>query len=936
VVVAAIHIAALWVPVRLRDRWLEEWKGELWHELSRARGGSHRRRRIALLGRAMGALRDARSARRIDPAAPRIDREPETTGDRPARTGKSLEFAERCRSSGEGGPVDPQRARRGGLGVDALARDLRLAVRSLRQRPGFTAVAVMVFAVGIGANTTVFSIVDAVLLRPLALPNSENLVQIESRSASGGTSSRVTERVYRAWQESSRAVLAFAAANHSLDTDFYLAGGDEPERIRGARVSSGFFALLGAEAARGRVFAPGDDPVALGRAVILGHGVWTRRFGADPSIVGRTIRLNDEPYEVLGVMPSSFKIDDEAAHLLGGRVAELWVPLDTTVFNDLRTMQMGEPNFDAVFARLDPRYGVARAEAELDAIYARTVAPEQEGEERRAGEVEEPRRTIHLVSLHEAMVEDARPSLRILAGIVGFVLLLVCVNVAGLHLARSGERRREVAVRAALGAGRVPLLRQFLTEGLVLSSVGGALGLLASIWAIDLLAALAPHSVPRLDEVRVDGHAFAFALALAAATGLLSAWPPARTVLRADVAGWLERSRGASPGRGARKLRDALVIVQIALAMVLLAGGGLLLRSFWHLSRVDPGMNVRNVLALDLELPAHVYGGGTRGSSDQEATAAFLAGVVESVGSVAGVQDVAIATSPPFREARDYYTDWRVRYVSERYFPLLEIPIVLGRNFERRDTRGGERVAIINQTLARQAFGDASPLGSKLGEDRPDNPAPVVIGVVADVRHERIDRAPLAAEYRALSQRPDRRVTVLARTAGEPLASAAMVRRAVWSVDPGQPIANLSTLEGYLAASESVSARRFNLQVLGAFGAVGLALAVMGIYGVIAQFVVQRRREIGVRVALGAQSADVLRLVLRQGAWLSMLGALLGFAGALAVTRVLQSLLYEVGSADMLTFIAVAALLVAVSMAATYLPARRALRVDPIVALQVE
>ena len=808
--------------------------------------------------------------------------------------------------------------------MDSLLQDLRYAVRSLMRRPAFAAVVVLTLALGIGANTAIFSVVNAVLLRPLPYADPERLVMAWGRYPEfGRTSTSLPDFVD--WKAGATSFAQMAALHNSV---FNLTGDGEPEQLTADRVSANFFPTLGVRPQLGRTFLPeeekvgGDDDV-----VVLSHAFWQRRFGGDPRIVGREVTLSGRPFTVIGVAPRDFRFL---------RDVDVWAPARLDTAGNRRAEYL------TVFGRLKPGVTVQQAGAELAGVVKRLGEqyPETNG-------------TIQseVIGMKDDLVGDVRPALLVFTGAVGLVLLIACANVANLLLARAAAREREVAVRIALGAGSGRLVRQLLTESVVLSVIGGAAGLVLASLAVSSLRASGTEILPRLGEVRVDVVVALFALLLAVVTGLLFGLAPALR-LRGGSGGALhdalhdalrEGARGAGGGAVTR-LRNALVLGEVAVAVVLLVGAGLLIRSFDKLNRVDPGFNPRGVLTYGVILPRARYG-------DVAAVPAVYDRLLERTRQIPGVRHAAVSTTLPM-EGTGYWTfniegkqaveggpgqDLQPFDVSPEYFRALGIPLRSGRLIEPTDAPGAPRVAVVNEELVKRYFAGKDPIGARITYGNPEDTAAVwwtVVGVVGTVAQEGLKAKPYAQMYRPIAQAPSRGLWVSMRTAGDPLAAATAARAALKAVDAELPLNDMQTMEQRVA--DSLAQPRVSVTLLSVFAAVALALAAVGIYGVVSYAVAQRTREIGIRMALGAKAGDVLRLVVRQGMLPAVAGLALGLAGALAATRAMASLLYGVEAADPMTFALVAVFLAAVALVATYVPARRATRVAPTEALRYE
>jgi predicted permease len=811
--------------------------------------------------------------------------------------------------------------------MDTLRQNVRFALRSLRKSPALTLSVVLTLALCIGAVTAIFSVVYAVLFRPLPFADPEAILLVR-------TTWKEQENSFSAgnWWDVKRQATSFSHFVPGHGESFNLSGSDSPENVDGARVGAEFFSLLGVAPALGRAFRPEDDaPGSAGQVVILSDGLWRRRFGADRSVVGREIRLDGRPHTVIGVMPPAlaYTLWDE----------ELWVP---TGFTPER-LAMHDEHYLVVLARLAP--GVTREQGaqELDGL-ARWLRESHPRENQERG--------IVMTPLVEEIVGDYRPRLFVLLGAVGFVLLIACANVANLLLARGAARGRETAIRAAVGAGRRHLLGQALTESLVLALAGGALGLLVAYWGVAAIAAFGPEDVPRLDQARVDGPVLGFVLGLTLLTGLTFGLAPAlRTAARNPHEALKEGGRSAGRAGSRDRLRSLLVVAEIALALVLVTGAGLLVRSAVALNRVDPGFDPRGVIAGRVSLPAASY------ESPAQVTAAF-ARIAERVAAVPGVEASALVSAAPLEggntnglvpegRALDLASaiNSAMRLVTPDYFSTMRIRLVRGRRFTEQDRAGAPLVMVINETLAREAFPGQDPIGKRIAccEMAPDGGPgwKEVVGVVADVRAQGLSEEPSPEFYLPMLQAPsaawtwtDRTLTVAARASGDAVSLLGPLRRAIAEVDPTLPLYNLGTMQGRVV--ESLAESRFSTMLLGTFSLIALALAAIGVYGIISYGVAQRTQEIGIRVALGAQRGDVLALVVRHGAALAGVGLAVGITGALALSRYLGSLLFQVSPTDPPTFAAGAVVLSAVAVLAALLPARRAAMTDPMTALRNE
>ncbi len=711
----------------------------------------------------------------------------------------------------------------------------------------------------------------------------------------------VPNAVFDAWSAEAAPVARVAASDEARwATTMYLSGGVSPERIRGAFVSPDWFGVLGARAGLGRVFGPAD---AGQRVAVVSHDLWARSFGADPSAIGRELSVNGATYTVIGVMSGAFVPPPPVWRVESAEAIELWAPIPPG-----GTPPVQSADHDRVIARVPA--GVSRETAESTLLrVARAVWPWPSSLE-----------GVRLTPMRDEVAGSARTALTILASVVALLLLLTCANVAGIQLARFSGRAHEAAVRIALGAGRVRVFVHYLAEGLLLAGPGCALGLLAAAWGREILGALAPPSFPRLDDVGMGGAVVGFTVAAALLAALAATVVPAASVAGT---GRIVTQRAPVSMREQRRARDSLVIAQVVIAVALLAGTGLLVRSMLRLRAIDPGIGRLDVTVIDLHRRVDAAGVPLRGDG-------FFDEVLRRVRALPGVGSASYASSVPFRP-RDYYGQgWRRRVVDTGYFSMLGIPLVAGRAFDARDGAGGQPVAIISRSLAARAFPDRDPIGAIFDDDY------TVVGVVADVRHATLDAAPEPALYVPLAQRDESRLSLLVRAALPTDALAAAVRGIVTRIDADQPIGSVTTLRRLLDESDAVSRRRFELRVLLGVGAFALLLAALGVYGVVAQAVVRRTPEIGVRVTLGATRRDVVRLVLGGVGRLVAVGIGGGVLGAMALARVLRSALFEIAPADPLSLLAAPALLAAVALLAAALPARRAATIDPARALREE
>jgi putative ABC transport system permease protein len=804
--------------------------------------------------------------------------------------------------------------------LDPVRQDLSYAVRRLRQAPGFTLVAVATLALGIGATSAIFSVVNAVLLRPLPFPEADRLVQVAQTWKGRPTVCSPQNFLDVEAQATSFSGMA------AIDTNgVTLSGRGAATRLVAGQVSASFFDVLGVRVVLGRGFLAGENEPGRDRVAVLGYELWRDRFGSDPGVVGRTVSLNRQPYVVVGVAPPGFRYPAEA---------EIWTPIE---YDQLFRSNSRGAWYLSVVGRLRSGATVAGARQEVGTIAERLARAYPAADEGVGGTV---------IPLLDATVGESRGALLVLLGAVGLVLLVACVNVANLLLARIAGRETELALRAALGAGRGRLVRQLLTESLVLAVLGGAAGLVLSVAILDGLLALQPQGVPRLDEVSVNRTVVAFAGMLSLLTTVLfGAFPALQTGRRSSAPALRQGSRGILPGpRGA--LRGSLVVGQIALAMVLVAGSALLLRSFALLLRVDPGLRPDHVLAFRISLPESAYADDARMLSFHDELQRRLAALpgVRSVGAVTGLPlsgnhfDISFAVDgrpelPPARQPT-----LEVRIATPHYFRTVGIPLLRGRGFTESDGPDAPQVVLLSESAVRKYFPDEEPIGRKirlgLGRGRGRKAGGEVVGVVGDVKEVGLGAASPPEIYVPYAQFPFQFVDVVLRTSVEPRSLAAMAERVVHGLDPELPVARVATLDEVLA--RSVSEPRFYAVLLGSFAGMALFLAALGLFGVTSYGVAQRTRELAVRLALGARREELLRMVLRDALVLAATGVAVGLAGAVLLSRVLSSMLYSVSPRDPLTLAGVALLLLATTLVAGYLPARRATRVDPVIALRAE
>jgi putative ABC transport system permease protein len=813
-----------------------------------------------------------------------------------------------------------------------LAQDVRYGLRMLRKSPGFTAVSVLTLALGIGANTAIFSVVDALLLQPLPYHNANQLVIVwESNAGLETDRNTVSPPNFLDWR----------AQNHVFDAMAYfgdgranLTGGGTPQEVIVEYTSTNFFDVWGVKPMLGRGFAADNGKAGNDSVVVLSYGLWKNRFAANPAIVGSSIELDGGAYTVLGVAPPDFD-----PFIAGGSItaehAQLWAPF---VFPPKYLDRSKTGRFLTVVARLKSGADLPQARAEMNVIAARLAAkyPQFNGGW-----------GANVIPMREEVSGAVRPALLILLGAVAFVLLIACANVASLFLSRAAGRKREMAVRAALGASRWRIARQLLAESVLLALLGGVLGVWLAIWGTDALLHSIPQKLLDLSTVPIDLRVLAFAAGATFFSGILFGLLPSYTAAHSEIAASLQESgRGSSLNRRNRAIHAALVVTEIALALVLLAGSGLLIESFVRLTHVNPGFDAEHLLTFKLSLPPEKY-------KDDPAHIAFFRELLDKVDHLPGVRSVSMENLPPFSgfslwgvatdvmlPGQESLPDTQrpnaaVRVVGLDYFRTMGIPLTQGRNFSPAELATEKHVVVVNNTFVRNHFPHANPIGQKITIDMRDTNVPSeIVGVVGDVHGADLTAAPWPTVYWPYPELVYSQMTIVVRTETNPLVLVSSVRQIVQQMDKDEPISNIATMDQLI--SDSVARSRLTAVLLGVFAALAMILACIGIYGVMAYTTAQRRNEIGIRVALGAQRGDILQLVLGQGVKLAILGVVIGIAGGLALTRLLQNLLFHISASDPFTFAGVAILLTLVALAACYIPVRRAMRVDPMVALRHE
>jgi putative ABC transport system permease protein len=807
--------------------------------------------------------------------------------------------------------------------MGTLFQDLRYGVRMLTKNPGFAVVAVLAIALGIGANTTIFSCVNALLLRPFSFRNQERLMMVWERLPDAGIwHGSVAPGNFADWRDQTRLFAEVAAFSQRA---FNLTDGDEPERVAGARVSPSFFSTLGVSASRGRTFSAEEGQVGHEQVALIKQSLWERRYGSDPNILGRQIMVDGKSYTIIGVLAPEFKFP------LNG--SEIWTPL---AFDDKEAGNRGN-HYLQVLGLLKPGVTQAQGQAEIEAISQRA---QQQFPETNSG------RSALVVGMNESYTRGSRIYLQVLMASVVFVLLIACANVANLLLVRSTSRQKEIAVRMALGGSRLRLIRQLLTESLVLAALGGGLGLLLSVWGIEFIKRGIPPGftqfIPGWDNLRLDPPVLVFTFIVTLLTGAVFGLAPALQATRLNLNEALKESgKGTSSGATRNRLRSILVVAEVALSLVLLVGAGLMIRSFLHLVSANFGLNPANVLTMELSIPRVKY-------PEEQQRVNFYQELLGRLRNLPGVERAAAVNYVPmghdnsgsnFRidgqpapaKGKEPVTDYRV--VTPQYFEAIGTSIRQGRAFTEQDKKDAPRVCIINERLARRYFPDGDALGHRIVFNDEDGPVEIV-GVAADVRNDDLEEEANLTTYLPFLQEPWWAMALIVRATSDPVALAPIVRNEVLAIDSEQPVYNVMTMEQVI--DETISPKRLTMFLLAFFAVGALLLAAIGIYAVISYSVTQRTHEIGIRMALGAQPRDILRLVVKQGLILTAIGVGLGLVGAFALTWAMTEMLNGVGATDPLTFISISLLLSIISLAACLIPARKATRVDPMVALRYE
>ncbi|MGH9498943.1 MAG: ABC transporter permease [Terriglobales bacterium] len=799
--------------------------------------------------------------------------------------------------------------------MENLIQDVRYGLRMLWKSPGFTAVAILTLALGVGANTAMFSVTSAVLLRKLPFAGPEQLVRGFGKFPRNDRAS-VSPPDFRDFRTQSHSFVQLAAMT-GQDTTANLTGGERPEQVLRSRVSWNFFDALGVPMKFGRSFQASEEQVSDAQVAILGYGLWRRDFGGDPAVVGRKLTLDGRPLTIVGVLPEDLPLLSEA---------QIWVPLHMLS----PEMNHREWHFLGVIGRPKPGVSREQAQSEMDAISAnlgRQYPKTNEGW------------SLNLVDLREVLIGPVRPTLWLLFGAVGMLLLIACANVSNLLLARVSGRRREIAVRAALGASRRRIVGQVLTESMLLSLAGGAVAALAAMWGVSLLRSLAPADLPRIDEVQVNGGVLLFTFAISVVTGVLFGAAPALQLARGSIDESLRQGNRVSHGQR-RRLGRLLMVGEIAASFALLVGAGLLMKSVWRLIHVDPGFRAEHVATARINLNEGSY-------QDEGKRAAFFRQLEERLSSLPGVVSAGAISELPLSHqdnddsfriqgrvyAENENEDANLREVTPGYLKAMGIPLIGGRWLDDRDQQSSLKTVVVNEPFVKRYFGGENPVGKSLLVGGDNGPREIV-GVIGGVSHFALDQPQPAEMYLPHAQAPSTGMNLVVRAASDPEALASAMRETVTSLDPAESLSTLRLLDDVV--DSSIAQPRFSAQLLGVFAGLALLLAGVGLYGLIAYAVAQRTQEIGIRFSLGAQRSDVLRMVLGEGIRLALLGSAIGLAAALGLTRLLSSLLFHVAPTDPMTFAGVGVLLTGIALLACYVPARRAMRVDPMVALRHE
>ena len=817
---------------------------------------------------------------------------------------------------------------RGGGMLEAFLQDIRYGARVLAKHKGFTLVAVLTLALGIGANTAIFSVVNELLLRPLPYSDAERIVMLWEVTPEGRRENTTSRANFMGWREQSTTFESMAAFS---DQRLNLTGDGDPEEVSAQLATPELFQVLGVNPMMGRSLTPEDAKPGAANVVVLGHGLWQRRFGGDQRMIGKSIMVNGAPVTVVGVLPAGFQWHIKSRSGTG-KPAEMWLPLP------MPTEGPGlNGRFLSVVARLKPGASLEQAGTEMKTIHSRL---EQDDPEHNKGFGTE------VIPLREQFVGNVRPALLILLGAVGLVLLIACANVANLLLSRAAAREKEIALRTALGASRMRVVRQLLTESVLLALLGSLLGLLIAWWGMSALVAISPHDLINLEGVGINVTVLAWTLAISLATGIIFGLVPALEATRLNLNDALKEGGKGTGGQGSRsrRLRSALVVAEVALALILLVSAGLLIKSFARLQKIDTGFNTENVLTMVVRLPDGKY-------KEDPQVISFFRQAGERIRALAGVRAVGMVNFLPLYgglgSATDFTIEGRpepppgqapgtsVRVADSGYFGAMSIPLLRGRNFTDIEDSEARHVVIISESLAREHFPGEDPLGKRISVDMFDKPTPTeIVGVVGDVRYDSLTDKARPTVYFPHPELTYSFMTLVIRTTGDPAEMAPAVRRELSTIDPEQPVSDVRTMNQVMA--DMLGRARFNTLLLGLFAVLATLLAAIGIFGVMNYSVTLRTRELGLRMALGAQPGRVLMLVLRQGLLLTLIGVGIGLAGAVVLTRLMSSLLFGVDATDPATFAAIALLLMIVSLIACYIPARRATRIDPMTALRYE
>lgn len=800
--------------------------------------------------------------------------------------------------------------------METVIKDIRYGLRMLTKNPRFTAIVVTVLALGIGANAAIFSVFSSVLLSPLPYKDQNNLVEIREFNLSQSLDFTVSPGNYLEWQKQQN---SFESIDAYIGTNYDLTGLGEPERVYANRVTAGLLPSLGVQPMIGRTFTPEEDRKGNENVAVISHRFWQKHFNSDTNVINHTINLDGRSFMIVGVMPEKFYFPSPEV--------ELWTPVAFTA----RDAQNIGGHYVSVVARLKEGVTIEQANAEMKAIAGRL---EQQYPQYNTGS------SAVVIPLHNYTVREVRPALMLMLGAVGFVLLIVSANVANLQLARATARHKEMAIRAALGASRNRVIRQLLTESIILSLMGGALGLLIAYWGVDLLIAMAPDIIPRAHEIGINQSVLAFTLGVSLITGIVFGLAPALQASKPDLNATLKEG-GRTSGTDSRLfgLRNILVISEVALSLILLIGAGLMIKSFVHLLGVDPGFNPEKVLTMKISLPGEKY-------TDKQQVTNFYDQLLQRVSSIPGIESAGLMSLLPF-EQRGYNFSFMIegrstdqsegaanlRWASPNYFNVMQIPLARGRLFNERDRVGAPGAIIINQELARRYFAGEDPIGKPIRIPMGEGIRGEIVGVVGDVRNY-LDAQPRPEIYLACLQNPRNDLALAVRTSANQAAITAAIRTELNALDSDRPVSSVRTMEEWLATS--IAERKFNMTLLAVFATLAVLLAAVGIYGVMSYNVAQNTREIGIRLALGAQPKDVLKLILGQGLILASLGIALGLAGAFALTRLLESMLFGVTTTDVVTFITLPFALIILAALACWIPARRATKVDPMIALRYE